>query len=77
MPPTPRPDIPDVIIESRAIAVGRHIRAEAAPGIGSALVSGGVRAMEITLNEPEPEALPEGIAEEAQESSGSSADAPA
>jgi len=52
-----RPAIPGLIIECRAIAVGRHIPAHEALRIASALVEGGVRAMEITLNEPEAEAL--------------------
>jgi 2-dehydro-3-deoxyphosphogluconate aldolase / (4S)-4-hydroxy-2-oxoglutarate aldolase len=54
---TDRPAVPELIIESRAIAVGRHLSAAAAPGIGAALVDGGVRAMELTLNEPEAGAL--------------------
>ncbi len=52
-----RPEIPAVVLKSRAIAVGRHISAEAAPAIGEALVAGGVTAMELTLNEPEGAAL--------------------
>jgi 2-dehydro-3-deoxyphosphogluconate aldolase/(4S)-4-hydroxy-2-oxoglutarate aldolase len=43
--------------ESRAIAIGRHISAADAPRIGEALVAGGVRVMELTLNEPEAAAL--------------------
>lgn len=54
---TQRPSIPDLIVDSRAIAVGRHIPAADAPRIGAALVAGGVRAMELTLNEPEADAL--------------------
>ncbi len=54
---TDRPPIPGLILESRAIAVGRHISAAHAPRIGAALVAGGVRAMELTLNEPESDAL--------------------
>lgn len=54
---TDRPAIPELIVESRAIAVGRHISAAAAPAVGAALVEGGVRAMELTLNEPEADAL--------------------
>ena len=54
---TDRPAIPDLIVESRAIAVGRHVSAAKAPAIGAALVEGGVRAMELTLNEPEADAL--------------------
>jgi 2-dehydro-3-deoxyphosphogluconate aldolase/(4S)-4-hydroxy-2-oxoglutarate aldolase len=54
---TDRPAIPPLILESRAIAVGRRIPAASAPRIGEALVAGGVRAMELTLNEPVDDAL--------------------
>ncbi len=54
---TDRPPIPGLITETRAIAVGRHISAADAPRIGAALVAGGVRVMELTLNEPEADAL--------------------
>ena len=54
---TDRSPIPDLITETRAIAVGRHVPAVDAPRIGAALVAGGVRAMELTLNEPEADAL--------------------
>jgi 2-dehydro-3-deoxyphosphogluconate aldolase/(4S)-4-hydroxy-2-oxoglutarate aldolase len=54
---TDRPAIPALITETRAIAVGRHIPAADAPHIGAALVAGGVRVMELTLNEPEADAL--------------------
>jgi 2-dehydro-3-deoxyphosphogluconate aldolase/(4S)-4-hydroxy-2-oxoglutarate aldolase len=54
---TDRPPIPGLITETRAIAVGRHIPASDAPRIGAALVAGGVRVMELTLNEPEADAL--------------------
>ena len=54
---TDRPAIPPLILESRAIAIGRRIPAAGAPRIGEALVAGGVPAMELTLNEPEADAL--------------------
>jgi 2-dehydro-3-deoxyphosphogluconate aldolase / (4S)-4-hydroxy-2-oxoglutarate aldolase len=54
---TRRPAIPDLMRESRIIAIGRHIEAAKAPAIGAALVAGGVRVMELTLNEPEAAAL--------------------
>lgn len=54
---TDRPAIPVLMRESRAIAIGRHISAADAPRIGEALVAGGVRVMELTLNEPESDAL--------------------
>jgi 2-dehydro-3-deoxyphosphogluconate aldolase / (4S)-4-hydroxy-2-oxoglutarate aldolase len=52
-----RPPVPSPILEGRAIAVGRRVPASTAPAIAEALVAGGVAAMEITLNEPETEAL--------------------
>jgi len=52
-----RPALPDAIRLGRVIAIGRRIPAGAAPGIGAALAEGGVRAVELTLNEPEDEAL--------------------
>jgi len=52
-----RPAIPEPIREGRAIAVGRHIPAAQANRVGAALVAGGVSAMELTLNEPQAEAL--------------------
>lgn len=54
---TLRQAIPDLITESRSIAIGRNVDALAAPVIGAALVAGGVRVMELTLNEPEADAL--------------------
>ena len=54
---TRRPAIPDLMLESRVIAIGRHIEPAKAPAIGAALVAGGVRVMELTLNEPEAAAL--------------------
>jgi 2-dehydro-3-deoxyphosphogluconate aldolase / (4S)-4-hydroxy-2-oxoglutarate aldolase len=52
-----RPAIPEAIARGRAVAVGRRIAPDAAPAIAEALVAGGVLAMEVTLNEPEAEAL--------------------
>jgi 2-dehydro-3-deoxyphosphogluconate aldolase/(4S)-4-hydroxy-2-oxoglutarate aldolase len=54
---TDRPAIPSLILDSRAIAIGRRIPAAGALRIGEALVAGGVPAMELTLNEPEAESL--------------------
>jgi len=54
---TLRRAIPDLIRESRVIAIGRNVEASAAPAIGEALVAGGVHVMELTLNEPEADAL--------------------
>jgi 2-dehydro-3-deoxyphosphogluconate aldolase/(4S)-4-hydroxy-2-oxoglutarate aldolase len=54
---TDRPAIPDRILEGRAVAIGRRIPDSAALGIAAALVDGGVPAIELTLNDPEAEAL--------------------
>ena len=51
------PAIPAPVVQNRVIAVGRYVRTEAAPAIGAALVEGGVCAIEMTLNEPQDEAL--------------------
>lgn len=52
-----RPAIPETIRTSRVIAIGRNISAAAAPRVGAALVAGGVPVVELTLNEPEADAL--------------------
>ena len=54
---TDRPAIPALVRSSRVIAIGRNIAAADAPRIGEALVAGGVHVMELTLNEPEADAL--------------------
>jgi 2-dehydro-3-deoxyphosphogluconate aldolase/(4S)-4-hydroxy-2-oxoglutarate aldolase len=53
----PRPTVPPPIASGRVVAVGRGVSAADAPRIAEALVHGGVTALEITLNEPEREAL--------------------
>jgi 2-dehydro-3-deoxyphosphogluconate aldolase/(4S)-4-hydroxy-2-oxoglutarate aldolase len=52
-----RPAIPDPIVTGRVIAIGRGVSATAAPVVAAALVAGGVAAIEVTLNEPESDAL--------------------
>jgi 2-dehydro-3-deoxyphosphogluconate aldolase/(4S)-4-hydroxy-2-oxoglutarate aldolase len=54
---TDRPPIPELIRQSKVIAIGRNIPAADAPVIGAALVAGGVHVMELTLNEPEADSL--------------------
>jgi len=49
--------IPELILETRVIAIGRNIPSRDAPRIAEALANGGMRAIELTLNEPEDEAL--------------------
>ncbi len=43
--------------ESKVIAIGRNLPAADVPAIGEALVAGGVHVIELTLNEPEADAL--------------------
>lgn len=52
-----RPEVPAGITLGGVVAIGRRVPPTAAPAIGQALVEGGVRAFELTLNEPEGEAL--------------------
>jgi 2-dehydro-3-deoxyphosphogluconate aldolase/(4S)-4-hydroxy-2-oxoglutarate aldolase len=54
---TDRPPIPDLLRTSKVIAIGRNVPAADAPRIGEAFVAGGVHVMELTLNEPEADAL--------------------
>jgi 2-dehydro-3-deoxyphosphogluconate aldolase/(4S)-4-hydroxy-2-oxoglutarate aldolase len=54
---TDRPAIPDLLRTSRIIAIGRNVPVAAAPRIAEALVAGGVHVMELTLNEPQDDAL--------------------
>ena len=54
---TDRPAIPELVLESRVIAIGRNVPAADAPRIGEAFVAGGVHVMELTLNEPEADSL--------------------
>jgi len=52
-----RPAIPAAITIGGVVAIGRHVPAALAPDVAAALADGGVRAFEITLNEPEADAL--------------------
>ena len=52
-----RPAIPAGITSGGVVAIGRHVSADAAPAIAEALAAGGVGAFELTLNEPEADAL--------------------
>ncbi len=55
--PTARPAIPTGLVEGGVVAIARRVTAASAPGIAQALAEGGVRAFEITLNDPEADAL--------------------
>ncbi len=52
-----RPAIPEFISGGRVIAIGRNVPTADALRIGAALAAGGVHAVELTLNEPEADAL--------------------
>jgi 2-dehydro-3-deoxyphosphogluconate aldolase/(4S)-4-hydroxy-2-oxoglutarate aldolase len=54
---TTRPQIPAGITTGGVVAIGRRVRAAAGPDIAAARAEGGVRAFELTLNEPEADAL--------------------
>jgi len=54
---TTRPAVPPGLLAGGVVAIGRYIAAEAAPAIARALADGGVRAFELTLNDPEADAL--------------------
>src|SRR5829696_5696628 len=52
-----RPAIPDGIKAAGVVAIGRRVAADHAPRIVEALAAGGVKAFELTLNDPEADAL--------------------
>ena len=52
-----RPALPSGLTSAGVVAIGRHVSVEAVPAIAEALVAGGVRAFELTLNEPKADAL--------------------
>jgi 2-dehydro-3-deoxyphosphogluconate aldolase/(4S)-4-hydroxy-2-oxoglutarate aldolase len=52
-----RPAIPDGITSGGVVAIGRRVAPSAVASIAAALVDGGVRSFELTLNDPEDEAL--------------------
>jgi 2-dehydro-3-deoxyphosphogluconate aldolase / (4S)-4-hydroxy-2-oxoglutarate aldolase len=52
-----RPAVPSGLVEGGVVAIARRVSASTAPVIAAALADGGVRAFEITLNDPEAEAL--------------------
>jgi 2-dehydro-3-deoxyphosphogluconate aldolase/(4S)-4-hydroxy-2-oxoglutarate aldolase len=52
-----RPAIPAGVVSAGVVAIGRRVAAGSVPAVAEALVAGGVRAFELTLNEPEGEAL--------------------
>ena len=52
-----RPAIPDGLLAGGVVAIGRRIGAARVAAIAAGLAAGGVGAFELTLNEPEAEAL--------------------
>jgi len=52
-----RPEVPGGITAGGVVAIARRVSANAAPAIAEALAAGGVRAFELTLNEPEADAF--------------------
>jgi 2-dehydro-3-deoxyphosphogluconate aldolase / (4S)-4-hydroxy-2-oxoglutarate aldolase len=52
-----RPPIPAGLASGGVVAIARHVRADDALAVAEALASGGVRAFELTLNDPERKAL--------------------
>ena len=55
--PDPRPAIPAGITQTGVLAIGRRQDPASVPGICDALLEGGIRAFELTLNEPQSVAL--------------------
>jgi 2-dehydro-3-deoxyphosphogluconate aldolase/(4S)-4-hydroxy-2-oxoglutarate aldolase len=45
-----RPVVPEAISRCRVIAIGRRLEPSTVPSIGAALVAGGIRAFEVTMN---------------------------
>jgi len=52
-----RPTLPAGLREGGVVAIARRLEPTTVPAIADALVRGGIRAFELTLNEPEDEAL--------------------
>lgn len=52
-----RPPIPAGIRDGGVVAVARNLSADTVRAVADGLLSGGVRALEITLNDPQPQAL--------------------
>ena len=50
--PSPRPATPTGLVSGGVVAIARRLTADTAPQVADALLSGGVLAFEITLNEP-------------------------
>jgi 2-dehydro-3-deoxyphosphogluconate aldolase / (4S)-4-hydroxy-2-oxoglutarate aldolase len=55
--PEPRPTIPTAITETGVLAIARRQEPPAIPAICDALIEGGIKAFELTLNAPEEKSL--------------------
>jgi 2-dehydro-3-deoxyphosphogluconate aldolase / (4S)-4-hydroxy-2-oxoglutarate aldolase len=53
----PRPPIPAGLVAGGVVAIARNLTEDAVRGVADGLLRGGVRAFELTLNEPEDQAL--------------------
>jgi 2-dehydro-3-deoxyphosphogluconate aldolase / (4S)-4-hydroxy-2-oxoglutarate aldolase len=65
----PRPEIPAGLLAGGVVAIARRLLPDAAPRVAAALAEGGVRAFEVTLNEPKAAAI-EAISAVAKRGSG-------
>lgn len=65
-----RPLVPGGMTVGGVVAIARRLTADSAPGIADSLLAGGIRAFELTLNEPEDVAL-EALAAAARHAEGS------
>ena len=52
-----RPSLPAGLSEGGVVAIARHLGVTAVPAIADALAEGGIRAFELTLNDPQDDAL--------------------
>jgi 2-dehydro-3-deoxyphosphogluconate aldolase / (4S)-4-hydroxy-2-oxoglutarate aldolase len=55
--PFPRPALPPQLVQGRIVAIGRRLDPALVDGVGEALLAAGIGCFEITLNEPEADAL--------------------
>src|SRR5690349_18982021 len=56
-PSVDRPALPQQLVEGRIVAIGRRLDRGLVDGVGEALLAAGIGCFEITLNEPEADAL--------------------
>ena len=56
-PPFARPALPSQVTQGRIVAIGRRLDPALVDGVAQALLAAGIGCFEITLNEPEADAL--------------------